>query len=672
MKIATINQIVEDSKDGKYGNNNDYEYVANKANMGYKDTLELFLKYVKNNYNNHSEKFLDLWDHGAGSTFIVGGDDNYGGNEDSLISALTNKDLDSVFKEIDIKYNLIGFDTCLNGSLEVARSMAPYSEYMLASEETEPGHGWNYTHLISKYAVSTDFKTLGTELVDSFVDTDSHYVIEDDIKYSFSKESSSGKTLSLVDLSKFNSLLTEVNKLGDALVKINEDRGLKDSVITSITKARGYNLGKEDNTKKAQVDLRHFSVLLKKTLDKNGNGDHNVYTLANNVISAIDSYVVYSKDDGSRSNSSGVAVFGLNDEGTMYSWLGTEGSKLSDNWYNAVQAYQALGKTDTQKPKVEEEKATTTISTNEWENYVRQECALYLEIEDNQKLAESYYAQCLADYGIVGETSAKLRRNGTSIFLGEEGAFINKNSKSKLRNTEATINVTTATFSDDNLKQVRTVYGNMVDGSFLTTAIIQAKPLNKKDGIKQTYFTPIWNQNWYTMMPSSTSTQSEWMPFVFRERRSNGEVVYDVEIDYVDTKGDYSGYAEGEKFDYARLEVVVDNNNKLVSNIVKPYTIIKSEDGSETIHFGKTKGSLEIGDKIIFYSQNFDMNTSKIFFNQESDEIILQQKFNLNIEELEFGDEEGNPLDYYYMMVGEDINNNRAFSSLQKAQKDTN
>jgi len=675
MKIANINQIIEDSKDGVYGNSDNYTYVANEANMGYKDSLKLFLTYVKNNYNNHSEKFLDLWDHGAGSVFLLGGDDNYGGNQgmDALKSTITNNDLDSVFKEINMKFNLIGFDTCLNGSMEVARSIAPYSSYLVGSEETEPGHGWNYTHLISNYAKATDFETLGKQLVDSFVDTKSHYVMENGVKYVFSEQSSSGKTLSLVKLSKYNELLEAVNKLADSLAKVNEDSTVKTALIPSISKARGYNVDKEDKTKKVQVDLRHFAALLKNNLAQSGQSDHTLYTLADNVIKAVDSYVIYSKDDGTRSNSSGVTLFSPNDNGAMFSWLtAVEGSKFSTNWYNAVKAYQNIGKTDTQKPTVVAEQATTTVATNDVEKKNRADCAEWYDFESDQEKAKEYEASCLAEYGLKPLSNAKLRSNGTSMFKGEESAFISKASKSKLRNNNGDMKVTTATFSDENLKKVATVYGNMVDGKFLTTAILQAQPLGDKNGTAQTYFTPIWNQKWYTIMPSDDANMSEWIPLVFKERRSNGNVVYEAEIDYVDANGDYSNYAEGEKFDYARLEIVVDENNQLVSNIVTPYTIIATDDGTETIRLGKSKGSLKIGDKVVFYSQNYDITTGETYFNQENDEFTLKQEFNLQVEELLFADDNGNPLDYYYMMVAEDVNGNSAFSALQEPKKDSN
>jgi len=55
------------------------------------------------------------------------------------------------------------------------------------------------------------------------------------------------------------------------------------------------------------------------------------------------------------------------------------------------------------------------------------------------------------------------------------------------------------------------------------------------------------------------------------------------------------------------------------------------------------------------------IETSESVFDRENDFITLEKKFNLDVEELQFYDEKGNSLDYYYIMVSEDISGNIAF-----------
>lgn len=37
----------------------------------------------------------------------------------------------------------IGFDACLMASVETALTVAPFADYMIASQDAEPGDGWN-------------------------------------------------------------------------------------------------------------------------------------------------------------------------------------------------------------------------------------------------------------------------------------------------------------------------------------------------------------------------------------------------------------------------------------------------------------------------------------------------------------------------------------------------
>ncbi|MCW2814927.1 MAG: peptidase clostripain [Nocardioides sp.] len=67
------------------------------------------------------------------------------------------------------KLDLLGFDACLMASYEVASAVAPYAERLVASEELEPGHGWDYTSLqVLADDPATDVDTLGAAIVDGF------------------------------------------------------------------------------------------------------------------------------------------------------------------------------------------------------------------------------------------------------------------------------------------------------------------------------------------------------------------------------------------------------------------------------------------------------------------------------------------------------------------------
>ena len=135
-------------------------------NMGDPLTLSSFMNYCFDFFPADSYSLL-LWDHGGGPVLGYGVDENY---RDLLtLDELSEALADSVGAHMT-KLEWIGFDACLMSSLEVASVLAPYADYMIASQETEPGWGWNYAFLsvLSDRAIPGD--EMGEYIVDSYMD----------------------------------------------------------------------------------------------------------------------------------------------------------------------------------------------------------------------------------------------------------------------------------------------------------------------------------------------------------------------------------------------------------------------------------------------------------------------------------------------------------------------
>ena len=111
---------------------------------------------------------LILWDHGGGSVSGYGYDEKFASSGSMSLAGL-----DSALKAAGVRFDFIGFDACLMATVETALSMAPYADYLIASEETEPGVGWYYTDWLTALGQSTSMPTveLGKKIVDSFVET---------------------------------------------------------------------------------------------------------------------------------------------------------------------------------------------------------------------------------------------------------------------------------------------------------------------------------------------------------------------------------------------------------------------------------------------------------------------------------------------------------------------
>ena len=78
-------------------------------------------------------------------------------------------------------------------SVELACIIDDYADYMIASQEVEPGFGWNYAFL--KKCCKTDTGSLMQEIVDNYVAYSEDYFEKNEF---FRSE----VTLSIVDLAK--------------------------------------------------------------------------------------------------------------------------------------------------------------------------------------------------------------------------------------------------------------------------------------------------------------------------------------------------------------------------------------------------------------------------------------------------------------------------------------
>lgn len=105
-------------------------------NMGSANTLLDFLNWGNEKYP-ADDKILIIWGQGGGSAGGVAYDARY--DYDSL----TAGEIAFALGKSGENYSMIGFDACLSASLENAAAIAPYADFMVASEELQPC-GWAY------------------------------------------------------------------------------------------------------------------------------------------------------------------------------------------------------------------------------------------------------------------------------------------------------------------------------------------------------------------------------------------------------------------------------------------------------------------------------------------------------------------------------------------------
>ncbi len=174
------------------------------VNMGDGDAFASFLSYGLSQFP--ADRYgLILWDHGSGASEGVCYDEL---TDDSLDMA----EIYEAFSEASAlpsyrKFSFVGFDACLMADYEMAVHLQPFADYMIASEETEPGEGWNYKSWLPALAAdpAADTEALGRKIVNGFLQA------VDDAGYG------EFGTLSVLDLSKMDALRAAVETMGESL-----------------------------------------------------------------------------------------------------------------------------------------------------------------------------------------------------------------------------------------------------------------------------------------------------------------------------------------------------------------------------------------------------------------------------------------------------------------------
>ena len=246
------------------------------ASMTNPSTLTGFIQYCKKNFK--ADRYdLIFWDHGGGSISGYGYDENY-----PRSGSMNLANIQKAVKDGGVKFDFIGFDACLMATAETALALAPYGDYLLASEETEPGTGWYYTNWLSKLSQNTSMSTLeiGKTIVDDFV------------AQSAKAARGQSTTISLIDLAEFSN--TVPDKLsgfaGSTSKLITEKKYSEVSSARNGSREFGRSSGID------QVDLVNFA--------------ENVGTEAGKELaSALKEAIKYNRTSSDMSNSYGVSIY---------------------------------------------------------------------------------------------------------------------------------------------------------------------------------------------------------------------------------------------------------------------------------------------------------------------------------------------------------------------------
>lgn len=153
-----------------------------EINMGDPNELEAFVTWAKTNYP-ADHYLLVLWDHGTGWKTLA--DPIRAVCIDETDSdLLTIKELASALNTVTCSggcpLDIVGFDACFMGMVEVDYEIMPYAHYRVGSEEYEPQDGWDYFRFLGYLKLNPydSPAAVSRELVDTYMNFYGHTGLE--------------------------------------------------------------------------------------------------------------------------------------------------------------------------------------------------------------------------------------------------------------------------------------------------------------------------------------------------------------------------------------------------------------------------------------------------------------------------------------------------------------
>jgi hypothetical protein len=189
-----------------------------ERNTGDPRTLIAFLEWGLRRFR-ASNRIVVVWGHGTGFRTPrrrdVAGDDSSGSLAQSSLSI---PDLERTFYRAGIgsrrpfgKLRILGFDACLMAMLEIAHHLRDQTEFVVGSQELEPGFGWPYNRVLAHLKGRPSARKLAQAIVAEYV-------------RSYRRSGETGITQSVIETAKTLPVVRALHDLGAALTKSIAER----------------------------------------------------------------------------------------------------------------------------------------------------------------------------------------------------------------------------------------------------------------------------------------------------------------------------------------------------------------------------------------------------------------------------------------------------------------
>jgi len=265
-----------------------------EANMGHPDTLQDFVLWAVQNYP-AQHYALSIWNHGAGWRSLLEelqsralsrtlGEEGVTMRtvalDDTDNDVLYMSEVQSALQATEVKLDVVGFDACLMGMVEVAYALRNVAGYVVGSEWLEPGDGWPYDTILTELTSTPTID--GRNLSDMIV-----------TKYGLAY--SSGITQSSVDVAQLNNVVSKIDTFAAAM------NAEWPALQTAHGNTISYHLWGSSSW---GIDLWHFADNV-----YNGVTSPAIKNAALDLKNAIDAFVVKEHHSSDQNGSHGVAIY---------------------------------------------------------------------------------------------------------------------------------------------------------------------------------------------------------------------------------------------------------------------------------------------------------------------------------------------------------------------------
>lgn len=264
---------------------------------GDEQTLIEALEWAINEYPSEHLAVV-LWDHGSGplnrNKLPLRGvcyDDTTG---NYLTDKKIQTALDTVIQKNrnGKKIDLVAFDACLMANIEIAYALEPYADYMVSSQETIPGYGYEYARLLYPFLEGSI--------------TPWHLAYHMVTAYDDAYKGTRGYTLSAVELSRLENLVEDHSALCNFLLqKSNDDT----SVASACKKAASDTLHFDE---KSYIDLYDFYINLHANRESFNFSEDELIHFENMLIDCLNTYdgtIIKNVCSSDRAQAHGLSIY---------------------------------------------------------------------------------------------------------------------------------------------------------------------------------------------------------------------------------------------------------------------------------------------------------------------------------------------------------------------------